>query len=372
MRTLGKLRTIAIAILAVGLSTPAHADIKSFNAAMQAKDYKKAAAEAAATWSTLDTSRTDLPVIANEFGFAAFMAADYQSARTFATTALAGATDNAFRIGAELLLRFSEFKLAPSGATRDKLQTALEASATLPGIDLVTFLGVNALVAYDVETDGWRAARVSAALGENLTGRGKGKPSVENLTFGLIRASATYAVNRDMNAYRDLVALNDKIFAAIDTATTVEEAARFAPAFWQLRAWQEAAGAQLRSDRDFKREFEKSVDHNMSVHAARLGLIAPPPGTCVLDRPSFSRAITYPDEARYMGVAGTVIVKVDVEESGAVTNPSILAAVPQRYFGDAVMAGINRMKFTKATNAEPRCTFAQKDKVFTYIFEMRN
>ncbi len=86
------------------------------------------------------------------------MATDYEAARTFATAALVGGGEDAFHIGAELLRRLSEFKQTPSSATRDKLQTALEASATLPGIDLVSFIGVNALTSYDVENDCWRAA----------------------------------------------------------------------------------------------------------------------------------------------------------------------------------------------------------------------
>ena len=366
-------RRVAVAIAAICCALPAFADIKSFNAAMQAKDYRKAAAEAATTWSTLDKGRADLPIIANEFGFAALMATDFESARTFATAALAGNGDNAFRMGAELLLRLSEFKLAPSGATRDKLQTALEASATLPGIDLVSYIGVNALVTYDVESDSWRAAQVSAALGENLTGRGKGKPTVENLTFGLIRASARYAINRNMESYDDLVALNAKVFDAIEGAATDEEAAKFEPVYWQLRAWEYSAEAQLKSNQDFRRFKADNTDAPPKlVRAARLNLQPPPPGSCKLGPPTLSKPIAYPPGALENGVAGAVVVKVDVEESGAITNMRVLAAVPQRYFGDAVVKAADRIKFTKAPDAPSGCTLVQKDKVFNYIFSIRH
>ena len=250
------LQRVAVSAAAICLALPAFADIKSFNKsfndAMQAKDYRKAAAEAASTWATLAKGRTDLPIIANEFGFAAFMATDYAAARTYATAALAGNGEDAFHIGAELLLRLSQFKLTPNGDTRNGLQTALEASATLAGVDLVTFLGVNALTSYDVDNDNWRAAKVSAALGENLTGRGKAKPSAENLTFGLIRALATYVSDRNMASYLGLVALNEKVAAAIDDAASDEEAAKLEPAFWQVRAWQASAAEQLQSDGDFR------------------------------------------------------------------------------------------------------------------------
>lgn len=374
MRLPTNLRKItAIAALAALACGTAFADIRAFNDAMQAKDYKKAAAEASSTWAALDKSRADLSVIANEFGFAALMASDYESARTFATAALAGNGDTEFRIGAEVLLRFAEFKLTPAAATRDKLLAALEASATLPGIDLVSFLGINALVSYDVQADSWRAAKVSAALGEDLTSRGKSKPSVENLTFGLIRASSTYATNPDMASYNELVALKDKVFAAIDSAATDEEATKFEPLYWQLHAWETSAEAQLKSNQDFRKfkAAESQRPPRAGIRAVRLKLQPPPPDACKLGAPTLSRPIGYPTGALENGVAGAVAVKVDVDESGGVSNTRILAAVPQRYFGDAVLAGAERIKFSKAPDAAPGCSLAQKDMVFTYVFEIR-
>lgn len=374
MRLTASLRKIAIAAATVGLLCgAASADIRAFNDAMQMKDYKKAAAEAVSTWATLDKSRADLPIIANEFGFASLMGLDYESARTFATAALAGNGDKEFRIGAEVLLRFAEFKLTPSGATRDKLLAALEASATLPGIDVVSFLAVNALTTYDVESDSWRAAQVSAALGENLTGRGKGKPSVENLTFGLIRASSRYVVNRNMEAYNDLVALHDKVVAAIEGAATDEEATKFEPLYWQVSAWEGSAEAQLRSNQDFRKfkAAERSAT-SWGIRAARLKLQPRPPGSCKLGRPALERPIAYPSDALDDRVAGVVIVTVDVDASGAASNPRILAAVPQRYFGDAVVNATDKLRFARAADDAPDCTLAQKDKVFTYVFEIRH
>lgn len=372
MQRAGFYRRLVVGGAAICLTLPAFADIKSFNAAMQTKDYRKAAAEAASTWSTLDKSRVDLPVIANEFGFASLMATDYEAARTFAMAALGGGGDNAFRVSAELLLRLSEFKLTPSGATRDKLQTALEASATLPGVDLMSFVGVNALTSYDIENDNWRAAKVSAALGENLTGRGKGKPTAENLIFSLIRASATYVIDRDMASYLGLVSLNDKVTTAIEGASSEEEAAKFEPAFWQVRAWEESASAQLQSDRDFKRDKAYEIGGRpKGPRVARLYLQEPQEGVCKLTVPTFAQPVPYPTEARRSGVAGAVIVKVDVQENGLTKNMRILAAVPQRYFGDAIYGVGNRITFTKTKDATPGCSLAQNGKVFTYIFTMR-
>lgn len=83
MRPLQFLR-IGVFVAGVLMALPAWGDIKSFNAAVTAGDFKKAAAEAATTWPTLDKSRDDIALIAREFGFAAYLATDYAAAQTYA------------------------------------------------------------------------------------------------------------------------------------------------------------------------------------------------------------------------------------------------------------------------------------------------
>ncbi len=193
---------------------------------------------------------------------------------------------------------------------------------------------------------------------------------VENLTLGLIRASARYAVDRNMGSYNDLVGLAGKVTAASDGAAADEEGAKFEPVYWRLLAAKYSAEAQLTSNQDFKR-FKADDGGAMPrrLRASRLNL-QPPPGSCALGPPSFQKPVAYPAGALDNGVAGAVIVKVDVEASFAVNNNRILAAVPQRYFGDAVMGAADSLKFTKSADAPADCALAQKDEVFTYIFQI--
>ena len=51
-------RSVVALACAAALTVPAFADIKAFNAAVKAGDYKTAAAEAEATWKTWDKSST--------------------------------------------------------------------------------------------------------------------------------------------------------------------------------------------------------------------------------------------------------------------------------------------------------------------------
>ena len=145
------LRGVSLALAAaILLSAPASADIKSFNAAMQAGNFKLAASEAASTWPTLDEARDDLAIIAREFGFAAYMSGDFAAARTFATEALKESGDTplvaASRVQSAVLLRAAEHRSGATDQTRDALVQALQARATLPGLDGISFIAAQAAV----------------------------------------------------------------------------------------------------------------------------------------------------------------------------------------------------------------------------------
>ncbi|HOZ26952.1 MAG TPA: hypothetical protein PK080_06310, partial [Hyphomonadaceae bacterium] len=68
-------------IAALLIVAPASADIKSFNAAVTAGNYKQAAIEAKAVWAGWDRQRPDTALIAREFGYVSYVAGDYAAAR---------------------------------------------------------------------------------------------------------------------------------------------------------------------------------------------------------------------------------------------------------------------------------------------------
>jgi hypothetical protein len=62
---------------------PAFADVKAYNAAVKAGDYKTAAAEAETIWQTWDKQSPDTALMAREFGFAALVSGRNDLAQTF-------------------------------------------------------------------------------------------------------------------------------------------------------------------------------------------------------------------------------------------------------------------------------------------------
>ena len=72
-----------VASLAILAAAPAFADIKAYNAAVKAGDYKAAAAEAKSVWATFDKTSPDTAGVAREFGFSSYVAGDYAAAHDF-------------------------------------------------------------------------------------------------------------------------------------------------------------------------------------------------------------------------------------------------------------------------------------------------
>src|SRR5262245_40175476 len=72
----------ALAVTAI-LAAPAFADIKAYNAAVKAGDYKTAAAEAEAIWKTWDKTSADTALMAREFGFSALVSGRNDLAQSF-------------------------------------------------------------------------------------------------------------------------------------------------------------------------------------------------------------------------------------------------------------------------------------------------
>src|SRR5262245_45006028 len=192
------MRTLALvgACVAALIALPAFADIKAFNAAVTAGDYKKAAEEASATWPTLDKSRDDIALIAREFGFVAYVAKDYAAAKSFAEFSVAKSAEGAAEIRSQssVLVRLSEHKLKPSSATRTALFTSLQERAALTGYDNISFAATDALVAHDLDKGRWKDASASTDLAVKLARAGGPSYSVELRRYELYGGVADYMV----------------------------------------------------------------------------------------------------------------------------------------------------------------------------------
>jgi len=371
MGTSAFVRAFAGVCVAALVALPAFADIKSFNAAVASGDYRKAAAEAASTWPTLDKSRKDIALIAREFGFVSYVAKEYAAAKTFAEFAAGQDAEGAeAKTVASVLLRTVDYRLKPSDATRDALFGALEARAGLPNFDNISFAGTEAVVSHDLDNGRWKDAVASAELAAKLSGAGGRGYLMERRRYELYGAVASYRDKGTRANYQKFVDLSRAMTEEILAAPSDAAAEQMLPLFWDIKSWRSAVYAHLESrgrsvpDDDYRRDeppperMKKLADSHDKDDVCRK----------VFD---WRAKPDYPKSALYEGFVGAVILRVDIDQDGKASNPTVLAAVPEKHFSNAVLDHVGQMKWVPGkTWDKSKCSLAEKGHVVVFNFRL--
>ncbi len=376
-----RLRTLSLVIATALLaSAPAAADIKSFNTAMQAGNFKLAASEAAATWPTLDKTRDDLPIIAREFGFAAYMSGDFAAARTFATEALKETGDTpaaaASRVQSTVLLRAAEHRSGATDQTRDALVGALRARAALPGLDGISFIAAQAAVNYDFGKARWAPAHESSGIAKTLAEAGGPAYRVPALRFEMVQAAALHATATGTSGFDRLDALRKLLMREIDMAPSDAAAQAFVPLYWEVAAWSNAARPFARTQQNGRNNTVGAASTTGALEGAaddarsRRLLYLDAEGACKV-RPSpgeLPRARRFEGDDRFTATATIVF---DVDERGGLFNVRSLASVPDAALGVALADLLSKdkdWKMTRGENWTSSCSLARANYSFTWIF----
>lgn len=367
-----KFRALALGLVVLLTSASAQADIKSFNAAMKARDFKTAAAEASSTWPTLDKSRDDIAIIAREFGFAALMAGDFAAARTFGNAAVSSSAalgeSPEMRIASDLLRDVAAHKLSPSASTRDQLHRSLQARAAHEGLDLITYFAADIATAYDFQRGAWKEAEASANLAKELSEQGGDPYRVQAFRFDLFANVAEYLRTREVNVYGELGALRDRTIAEINAAASDSDAQPFAQLYWEVHAWRSSIGSHLVARRKMKwPEAPETSPPKSGDRAKRLLGFRTDDDDC-FSYIDMRRDIEYPKSALYKGLIGVVILRVDIDAQGAASNPEIVTAVPDKYFGNAVLKSVDNIRFKPGDKWSEGCSLQQTGRVITFQF----
>jgi hypothetical protein len=363
---------VGACVAAALIALPAFGDIKSFNAAVTAGDYKKAAEEAATTWPTLDKSRDDITLIAREFGFISYVTKDYAAARTYAEFGAAQSEEGAgaaeTRTLSNVLLRAAEYRLKPSDATRDALLGALEARTSLPGFDNISFAATEAVVGHDLEKGRWKDAIASADLAAKLSGAGRNY-LVEHRRYELYGAIASYRANDTRANYQKFVDLHRGMIEEIVAAPSDAAAERMVPLYWEARTWMGAVYSHLKSQGRSVPEDDFRTGERPPERLKKL-IDAHDEGTCQKEF-DWRAKPDYPKSALYGGFVGAVVLRVDIGEDGKAANPTVLAAMPEKHFAEPVLDHVRHMKWVagKAWDKE-KCSLAEKGHVVTFQFQL--
>lgn len=374
------LRRVAAVALA-GLSSSAFADIKTFNAAAIRGDYKAAAAAANETWPTLDKTRADLDQIAIEFGFAAVMAGDNSAARTFAQASIERRAANNAPLGDQMvakeLLKLAEHNIAPTAQTRQGLYDALNARVEHPGVDRISMLAANTLLAYDNKQAKWTEAHADSLLAIRLTTNGGAPLAARRRMLEVMEEVTGYLAKEDANRYAALLQLQLATVLDMAAAPDPATAEAYASAYWYAYAWSGTIQTHLESDgqrmvvakmdkaatKALEEAAPESVRRQLSIFKSDFEN-----ANCnrrMLTRPKPS----YPPSAQMKRYISTVMLQVDIDAQGRAINPKLLASAPESEFGEAVLKSIEGLSFRPGKDWDAsKCKIETSGYVIRYVF----
>jgi hypothetical protein len=229
---------VAAVLGAAGL---AYADIKGFNAAVKAGDYRTAAVEAKSAWPAWDKADPDTAIVAREFGFASYVAGDYAAAREYGVflrdKGKTLSTPDDQPASSAVLLAAADFRLGASDATRSGLFDALKAREGHAGIDNLSVLAAEALYKYDWGRGDWAKASDSAGLAWRLLGRAGGQLALRAMDARAAAATSGFFSGPDKQDYDNVVDAHDALVDALDAEDNPQRRLAYAPLKYQLEAW---------------------------------------------------------------------------------------------------------------------------------------
>jgi TonB family protein len=368
-------RGLVVAVASAFLAGSAFADIAAFNAAVKAGDYKTAAAEAKAIWPTWDKTDRDTAVLAREFGFASYVSGNYADAKIYGQFLKEqGATlpvPDDQPATSRVLLAAANFRLKSDGGTRNDLLEALKGREAAAGIDNVSVLAAEALYKSDWSSGDWPGANETAGIAWRLLGRAGPALSHRALDARAIFASAGFLGGPDKDDYDNIVDAHDAVVAEINTAMDPRKRLAFAPLKYLLEAWSLSVQAYFRAGQQtgsnipirVKERELAEVEGAMFPESVMTGDQCAKP---IVEWPK----IQYPAAAEYGGMVGTVIIKIDTNASGRVTDFETLAAVPARHFANAVEKAMPALVYKRSPTDAPNCNLAAKSRLVRISFRM--
>lgn len=335
-------RVLVTFVFLAGAAAPAHADIRAFNAAVQAGDYRGALAEADATWGTLD--QTTAAIAAREFAWVAMLAGDPGRAlpytRFLVEQGASLQTPDKSPEVSRVLHAWASMAAANSPGARTALLTALQARSIIPGRDLISPRAAQALHSLAWAAGDWPQAEAAAHLATRfLDDLGAGQSPAH---FEAVRtqAMAAYMRSSALDAYTTLYDNADALHKLIATTPVGFIRDRLASEYYGALAWGDAIYGGLSAAKQ-----RQMPDRRGTVGAglpAMVDLLYPAPGDPALPRCRITLAKTaspgFPFVSRFKDFAGQVTYALEVRPDGAFANPRLLAASPSQDFVDATQA----------------------------------
>jgi len=376
-------KVLVVLACAACIATPAFADVKAFNAAVKAGDYKTAAAEAETTWKTWDTSSGQTALLAREFGFAALIAGRNDLARQFGQFLVEKgaslATPDDQPLTSAVLFRIADFRIGKSDTQRSALRDALFARSGAPGLDITAVVSWEALYVADWNGGDWDNAAKDAAGAAEFMSRDAKNMLVRQRSAELQAASAMFVggrnrVTKGKNDYYDAMAnVHDRIVGDIDAAAGQAARDQLWPMKWRSEAWAIAIESYLTSSYE-------QVGSNISSALNARPLLQPkfaqyPEDPASAQLPACGgefegKKLRYPENKAYKGLVGSVIVRLETGADGKVTDVEVLAAVPGEGFAAKMIETLETWTFKPNAANAGACRLNSRNRNYKVSFRI--
>jgi TonB family protein len=354
-----RLWVVAAVLLAFGFgqTAPASADIRSFNTAAKAGDYKTAAAVAAETWPGLDKAQPDIAIIAREFAWAAMQAGDPKTAQVYSGflvyTPPATAPPEYVHVVGRVLHAWAAFTAAPTRETRYALSSVLAERAAIHASDLISVRAAQALFQDDWIRGRWKEAAASGLTGVLLL-RDYGKTLMDaGFQFEMGATAATFADRPRADAANQMRALSERVLAEALAASDPAMKGRLTHIYFNTNAWAHVAERMMMQE---DRRFQPTPKSDTARRAQKL--LTPTPGDpalpeCAITREASTRTPRYPSGPQFSGWSGFATYRLTVAADGRFSEIRLMGAAPHSDFGAAVDRVIEDWRWTYRDSVRP-------------------
>ena len=368
---------LIVAALALLLGhAPAHADIRSFNAAVAAGDYRGATVVAGQTWPTVDRSSPSAAQVAREFAWIAMLAGEPASALTYSRFLVeqGGALPHpdASPAVSRVLHDWASMEASASPQSRANLIQSLHTRASSPGRDLVSPRAAQALFAEAWAAGDWSQAESAAMYALRFLDDVQAERIAARYEARRSRAMASFMRAKSPDAYTALYDIAGEVHDQIVATPPGPGRLRLAIEYYAATAWADAIYGGLGPRQ------REVADRRQSIGTGRPAmseLLYPAPGDPSLPRCRIALARGaespgFPFVSRFKELAGTVTYAVDVSPSGALVNPRLLAWAPHAEFVRATEAVQSSWRWRIDGSAQPPACRVPQVHIVTFEFAL--
>ncbi|HEX5005926.1 MAG TPA: hypothetical protein VFV70_02370, partial [Hyphomonadaceae bacterium] len=331
---------IAMLCLVGGLcfAAPASADIREFNSAVNARDYRMASIAAAETWPQLDKSAPDIAIIAREFSWVAMLAGQPAAAQVYARFLTEQGRSlpkpDPTPAVSRVLFEWSALAKTPTAENRARLLTALQQRAASPGKDLISVRAAQLLFSKSWDAGEWATAGKASDMALNLMRQLGREYDLERYDLRRGRIAADFMRTRLPQTYNQMYDLAEEIYGV--AASIGSPSDQLATEFFTTTAWGDVIFEAVRG--------RGLTNRSATVTRGRMSandLFFPAPGQASMPRcritvASTSRQPGFPNPQAAYGLNGVAVYAVTLAPGGRYSDAKILGSAPNNEFSDAM------------------------------------